>query len=783
MDKRNYDNALTRLNENKQKNYLKESNDILIKEFASALAELSMMGSDYNGRIISESEVRLIEENFLKKIRGWWGNLWNPEAKEAAETEISKLLPKEEQELLKGASAILAKKYGKECIDSNKADGYTGETLRLAVQNCLSGKIKGGLGEKLMKKFRTPISKTVFGATFLVLMLANISGLVGSGFDKTTKKIGEDPAKTEIRMDNNLNNALDDPLGDKYIDYAQDQGVVIKDKLPTHITIDYDTGSAKLNPDQQQKLDKTAQEILNNAQGRIDLGASPSDVLVKLNVQGNASNDGANWNHNNDTGGDNLNQDRANSLEKSLEPLVKQLEKMGVKVKVTKTIGEKGGSVNAGSDMSDATETGNVGVEIDSKIPQETKTDTTWKQGPTTNYVRDFPVGKVPAICKYIIPGTKKTMPLDPGNEIYLKGKLDKGEIQTAEGNIKFTGIILPDSSSEYGFRLRVLGGFKTDKNLKNNKLKPNTNYVVFEILEPSIEGEWLIMCNAEVPFEAEPGKEKPGKEEPGGKEKPGKEEPTPPISPDVPKDFLEGNRNMQLAYLAKNFLPGGKSLWDGLGIKEGSVLPSGFFDAALGGGKYDPKTYLKVYYNKLKEEQAFKNETSLKDFMKRVNRKENKSLIYWIRYTRKNIGTFFREFKKDYEELGLGDRSRAFVTKAGKRGKAMGTIGDSVEERVDIISESAFDKAKNAGFRKGLLMKNLPQFMEMLTTMYFGIKGEKIGYDKEAVINMCKNYGCKGMGGKKFDRKVSSDYYLMDDTNENNKLIEQIKRIKQLMK
>ena len=780
MDKRNYDNALTRLNENKQKNYLKESNDILIKEFASALAELSMMGSDYNGRVISESEVRLIEENFLKKIRGWWGNLWSPKAKKEVATQISKL-PKEDQDLLKGASTRLAKKYGKECIDSNKADGLTGETLRLAVQNCLSGKIKGGLGEKLMKKFRTPISKTAFGVTFLVLMLANISGLVGSGFDKTTKKIGEDPAKTEIRMDNNLNNALDDPLGDKYIDLAQDQGVVIKDKLPTHITIDYDTGSAKLNPDQQQKLDKTAQEILNNAQGRIDLGASPSKVLVKLNVQGNASNDGPNWNHNNDTGGDNLNQDRANTLDTSLKPLVKKLTDMGVKVKVTKTIGEKGSSVDAGSAGSNATETGNVGVDIYSEFEQKTTTDTTLKLGDPTNYPRDFRVGPVSPLCQYVDKETGKKLPMSEGFILETYFELEKidGGVKTKKDGRVFSGFIKTyskeDSGTKFG-RIQVLGGFTTPKDFKHEHLQPNSNYIVFEVMDPKMGGEWLAMCDykgKEKPFEGEP---EPGKEEPG------KEEPTPPISPDVPKDFLEGNRNMQLAYLAKNFSPGGKSLWDSLGLKEGTVLPSGFFDAASGLGKYDPKTYLKVYYNKLKEEQAFKNETSLKDFMKKVNNKKNKALISWIRKTRKGIGAFFIKLKKVLpKDFAIGERRKAKVARPGKRGVGMGIAGESLNGRYDLITEiSLGGSANRAGFDENEFMKNLPQFMEMLSMMYFGSKGTKLPYNQEAVLAFCEKYGCKSGSTKKFRRFKSDDYdFMMGEEL----LHEEIKRIKQLMK
>ena len=150
MDKRNYDNALTRLNENKQKNYLKESNDILIKEFASALAELSMMGSDYNGRIISESEVRLIEENFLKKIRGWWGNLWNPKAKEAAETSARVLM-----ELITGTKGIgkIGRQLGRQTADAPTRTSQEGDSKARET-----GKASKEASEALARTFGEVIS-------------------------------------------------------------------------------------------------------------------------------------------------------------------------------------------------------------------------------------------------------------------------------------------------------------------------------------------------------------------------------------------------------------------------------------------------------------------------------------------------------------------------------------------------------------------------------------------------------------------------------------------------
>ena len=54
--------------------------------------------------------------------------------------------------------------------------------------------------------------------------------------------------------------------------------------------------------------------------------------------------------------------------------------------------------------------------------------------------------------------------------------------------------------------------------------------------------------------------------------------------------------------------------------------------------------------------------------------------------------------------------------------------------------------------------MKNLPQFMEMLSMMYFGAKGKKLPYNKEAVLAFCGKYGCKGGTSKKYKQTT---YFL----------------------
>jgi flagellar motor protein MotB len=802
MSKRNYDNALTKLYEEKESldfSILTLEGDDLYREIASVLTELSLIDRSSGKKIISESERRLIEEGFFSDLKKSWKNLWGKANKEA-EKQTGEKLSKKEQQAIKYTQEEIAK-MTKDCTAREQGTwdvSFAGtdtkhnekEWMERAVKRCVEEAMRGPKGKSAIGKLGDFLRGTIAGKALVSLVaigamgmiVGSATGAIGSSLDTDTTTTTDGP--TDVDLDQDLSNTLVDNHGAQQADLASQQGVDIQDDLPQHVGIDFDTGSADLSQDQQQKIIKTIQEIIKNIQDRIDAGHT--DISVELNAQGNASNDGGNWNHNNDTGGDNLNQDRANSVEKSLEPLVKKLSDMGVKVKLTKTIGEKGSSVDAGSDMSDATETGTIGFKVDSKAKTTTTTDTTLTPGPIKNYERDFRVGPVPPLCKWVNKETGKRLPMSPGFIIGTNFELEKidGGVKTKKDGRLFSGFIKTYSKEESGTKfgkIQVLGGFTTPKkDFKHEHLQPNSNYIVFEVIDPKMDGEWLGICDykgKEKPFEGEP---EPDKGEPDK----GKTEPTPPVSPDIPKDFLEGNRNMQLAYLAKNFLPGGKSLWSGLGLKEGSKLPSGFFDAALGQGKWDTEKYLSKYYDFLVKENAFDKKINKNAWFAKVRSNKNLALIKWIRNTRKNIGSFFKKFKDDYK-VGLGDRSRAFTTKAGKLGKAMGTIGDSVENRSNLINESAFnDSAKKAGFSEDLLMKNLPQFIEMLTSMYFGIKGKKLGYDKEAVMKMCKKYGCKSKGGKKFDRKVSSDYYLMDDTDKNNGVIEEeIKRIRQLMK
>lgn len=269
---------------------------------------------------------------------------------------------------------------------------------------------------------------------------------------------------------------------------------------------------------------------------------------------------------------------------------------------------------------------------------------------------------------------------------------------------------------------------------------------------------------------------EKGGEEESETKTTEPQNDETTTTPPSVPPNFLEGNRNMQLVYLSQNFLPGGKSLWNNLGLKEGTVLPSGFFDAALGQGKVDQEKYLREFYKHLQKNDSFTKKLNPGAWMAKIQSNKNQALISWVRNTRKSIGSFFTKLKKQFPEFEIGDRKQAKVSKPGERGKGMGIAGESLNGRYDLITEVSLGKTVNqAGFDEKEFMKNLPQFMEMLSMMYYGAKGSKLPYNKEAVLSYCSKYGCKDSSNKKFKKSKSDDYEFM--------MGEQIKRIKQLMK
>ena len=261
------------------------------------------------------------------------------------------------------------------------------------------------------------------------------------------------------------------------------------------------------------------------------------------------------------------------------------------------------------------------------------------------------------------------------------------------------------------------------------------------------------------------------------------------PTSTPAPKDFLKGNRNMQLAYLAELFLPQGSGLWDRLGIKKGTVIPSNFLDAALGQGKVDSEKYLKAYYNHLKKENSFtKDPGNSGAWIAKIRSNQTLDLVKWIRNTRKNIGAFLKALNKEFPDMEIGQRAKATTVKPGKRGESMGTSGiqDSIQRINNILSESINlgNTALKAGFDSNLFMKNLPQFMEMISSMYYSIKGDKLPYNKDGVLNICKKYGCKYGKSSGYQKTKSADYKLQSEAKTLNKnLNEEIIRIKNLMK
>jgi hypothetical protein len=108
-----------------------------------------------------------------------------------------------------------------------------------------------------------------------------------------------------------------------------------------------------------------------------------------------------------------------------------------------------------------------------------------------------------------------------------------------------------------------------------------------------------------------------------------------------------------------------------------------------------------------------------------------------------------------------------------------MGLAGESLNGRVDLINELS-GSAEQAGFDQNQFMKNLPQFMAMLSAMYYSVGGTKLPYDKEAVLQKCKKYGCKTGGGTKYKKTKSDDYKFLES---NSPLKEELNRIKKLMK
>ena len=259
----------------------------------------------------------------------------------------------------------------------------------------------------------------------------------------------------------------------------------------------------------------------------------------------------------------------------------------------------------------------------------------------------------------------------------------------------------------------------------------------------------------------------------------------TPPgDEPPIDSEFLKGNRNMQLGHLSKNFLPQGEDVWSRLGLKDGTILPTGFIDAALDQGKSRDenykKKYLTKYYNHLVKEGSLIKKMNVGSWLAKVHSTDSRAIIQWISSTRKNIGGFIKALKKNFSEFEIGDRVQAKTSRPGERGKGMGIAGESINGQNNLILEAVLgNTADGAGFDESLFMKNLPQFMEMLSMMYYGAKGTKLPYNKEAVLAKCKDNGCKGGSSVKY-QQTKSDAYQLKGTDY---MSEEITRMKSLMK
>jgi len=233
-------------------------------------------------------------------------------------------------------------------------------------------------------------------------------------------------------------------------------------------------------------------------------------------------------------------------------------------------------------------------------------------------------------------------------------------------------------------------------------------------------------------------------------------------------EEFLKGNRNMQLAYLSKTFLNDGEDIWSLLNLKEGYELKSGFLDAVLKQDNEKAQEYLKKEYSNIKDKNGFKSKVTPEQWVKALKDPKTIASIDWIRNTRKGIRNFLKALSKKFPQFEIGERAEAKVSKPGEAGKSMGSPGtqeikDSVMSRLNLLLEGTLgDKADKAGFNDSLFKKNLPQFMEMLSSMYYDFSGSNLPYNKEAVLGYCKEYGCKGgSSGKKIKKTKSDDYKL----------------------
>jgi len=810
MKKHNYDNALTLLFEETVNNQL-ESNILtlegedLYKEIAFILTELSLIDKNSGKKIISESERKLIEESFLSNLRDAWRNLWGTANKQVQQNTGQNLNPQQQQairqaqmDVAEATKICLERKeadwevYGTDKTD--KSDEAKKAYMEKTMKSCVESVLKGPQGKSIIGKLGDFLRDTVVGKVLVGMVaigaMAYVTGAIGSHNKTTIKKVDDGTVKVS---DSVAKNSSDSTLNNSSHVKVNPDGSVVKVKVgsdgSTVGVVERDHGVTDLKTDQVQQVADNIIKTVKDINKDPDLGGKAvKSITLKFhsnysNTDGGVDSDGDGIPDSNDCSGgpcaETHNQKTINAV---LKIVKQELAKDGIPTKV-KIKSEIGGlakdQVTKNSGQAKA-EQGTV-VSIDGvEAPIKTIKDTSFQQGPYGPLV-DNPPAPVPKACHLILNGKKVV--LGNGDYVYFYGKLIKKRIQTKEDGQTFEGVITKGSKAagDTDYDLKVLGGFSLKE--KSNGLNPG-NYLSVEVNKPSgIEGMYLIPCGTESEGgkDVDRGEDKPikrGEEEPI---KRGEEEPikSGEDKPSIPTDFLQGNRNMQLAYLASNFLPEGKDFWSNMYLKKGTVIPSGFLDAVLGQGKYDTEKYLKAFYNKLSKDNSFTRDINVGAWLTKVRSSENQGLIKWVRNTRKGIGSFIKNLQKSFPEFAIGERQKAKSIKPGAEGQAMGLAGESLNGRYDLINELS-GSAQQAGFDKNIFMKNLPQFMEMLSMMYYSVKGSRLPYDKNAVIEKCKKYGCKTGSDKKYKKTKSDDYKFLESTKN---LTEELNRIKNLMK
>lgn len=813
MKKPNYDNALTLLFENKESNELDTSiltleGEDLYRELAFILTELSLIDRNSGKKIISESERRLLEESLKSSLKASWKNLWGTANKQAQQSTGKNLTPQQQQAIQHSQKAIAD--ATQICIERKEADWEVYGTdktdkseerkkvwMEKQIKSCVEEVLRGSKGQSIIGKLGDFLRGTVVGKVLVGLIavgaMTYVTGAIGSHTKTTTDTI--DDGGVDV-SDSVVKNASDSTLDNQVHVKVNPDGGIVKVKVgsdgSTVGVIERDHGVTDLKPDQVQQVADNIIKTIKDVNKDPDLGGKQVKSITlkfhsdKSNTDGNVDSDNDGVPDSNDCkGGPCAETHNQKSIDAVLKLVKQGLEKDGITTKV-KVKSEIGGlakdQVSKNSTQAKAEQGTTVSVDgIDA--PVKTVKDTSFQQGPYGPLV-DNPPAPVPKACYLVLNGKKVT--LGNGDYIYFYGKLVNKKIQTKKDGQTFEGMIIKGSKAagDTDYDLKVLGGFTLEENASGiNKGR----YLSVQVNKPEgIKGMYLIACGTEGEGgqggeDVGRGEDKPikGGDEPIQGDEPIKGGDEPVVEPMVPTDFLQGNRNMQLAYLASNFLPEGKDFWSNMYLKKGTVIPSGFLDAALNQGKYDPEKYLTAFYNKLKKDNSLTRDINLGAWLAKVRSTENLGLIKWVRNTRKGIGGFIKNLQKSFPEFGIGKRQKAKSVRPGAEGQAMGLAGESLNGRVDLINELS-GSAEQAGFDQNQFMKNLPQFMAMLSAMYYSVGGTKLPYDKKAVLQKCKKYGCKTGGGTKYKKTKSDDYKFLES---NSPLIEELNRIKKLMK